>query len=89
MHGVLAARAGDLMTADAVLAQLIVEAKERQAPRPEARVEQLRAEIALARKQPASALDHAVLAVRAFTNPWTLATLAAHSRPSGVFPTQS
>lgn len=86
VHGVLAARAGDLVTAGAVLEQLILEAKERQAPRPEARVEQLRAEIALARKQPAAALDHAVLAVRAFTNPWTLVTLARAQLAAGRIP---
>jgi tetratricopeptide (TPR) repeat protein len=65
VRGVLAARAGDLPTADAVLQQLILDARERQAPRPEARLEQLRAEIALARHQPSSALHHAVRAARA------------------------
>jgi tetratricopeptide (TPR) repeat protein len=86
VRGVLAARAGDLSTADAVLQQLILDARERQAPRPEARLEQLRAEIALARHQPSSALDHAVRAARTFTSPWTLVTLARAQTAAGRVP---
>ena len=84
VHGVLAARAGDLAMADAILQQLIVDARERQSPRPEARVEQLRAEIALARQQASAAHEHAVQAVRTFTSPWTLVTLARAQRRVGA-----
>ena len=83
VHGVLAARAGDLALADATLRQLTVDAQERRAPRPEARLEQLRAEIALAHHQPSSALDHAFRAARSFTSPWTLVTLARAQTAAG------
>jgi len=86
VYGVLAARAGDLAMADTILQQLIVDARERQSPRPEARVEQLRAEIALARHEAPAAHEHAVRAVRTFTSPWMLVTLARAQRASGRIP---
>ena len=76
VHGVLAARAGDLRTAEAVLELLLREAEDRRAPRADARVHQLRAEIALARGRGAEAHVEASRAVRAFSTTWTLVTLA-------------
>jgi tetratricopeptide (TPR) repeat protein len=76
VHGVLAARAGGVAIAGAILERLEEEAADRQAPRPDARVHQLRAEIAIARDEPRLAHEHAVQAVRAFTTTWTLETLA-------------
>ena len=84
VHGVLAARAGDLETAGLVLARLEADARERRAPRPEARVHQLRAEIALSRREGRVAHDHAVQAVRAFTTTWTLVTLARAQQALGL-----
>ena len=86
LHGVLAARAGDPVLAAAILERLVAEAKDSQAPRVEARVEQLRAEIALARQQGSVALEHAVRAARLFTSPWILATLARAQRAAGRTP---
>ena len=86
VQGVLAARAGDLPLADTILEHLILDARERQSARPEARVEQLRAEIALARHQPTSALEHAVRAARTFTSPWILVTLARAQHAAGRIP---
>jgi tetratricopeptide (TPR) repeat protein len=84
VYGVLAARAGDLETAETVLVRLVEEADERKAPRPSARVEQLRAEIALARRQSTAAHEYAGRAVRTFTTPWTLVTLARAQQASGL-----
>ncbi|MGH9331720.1 MAG: tetratricopeptide repeat protein, partial [Vicinamibacterales bacterium] len=86
VHGVLAARAGDLRTAAAVLARLEEDAKDRRAPRPDARVHQLRAEIALASGRAADAHAHAGLAVRAFPTAWTLETLARTQQAAGMIP---
>ena len=83
VHGVLAARAGDLDTATAILAQLEAESSERRAPRAEARVHQLTAEIALARRDYARAHVHAAKAVGAFPTTWTLATLARAQQAAG------
>jgi tetratricopeptide (TPR) repeat protein len=83
VHGVLAARAGDLRTAGVVLERLVQEADERGAPRADARVHQLRAEIALARGLGAEAHVHAALAVRAFSTSWTLETLARAQHAAG------
>ena len=84
VHGVLAARAGDFDTASAILTHLEMEAAERKAPRPEARVHQLRAEIALARGDERAAHDAAALAVRTFTTTWTLTTLARAQQALGL-----
>jgi len=86
VHGVLAARAGDTRTANAVLMRLEQEAEDRHAPRPEARVHQLRAEIALARGRAADAHAHAGRAVRAFTTAWTLETLARTQQAAEMIP---
>ena len=83
VHGVLAARADDLQTAEAVLEQLVREAVELRAPRAEARVHQLRAEIALARGDSAAAHRHAAQAVRVFPTSWTLTTLARAQHAAG------
>jgi len=83
VHGVLAARAGDIRTAEAILQLLLREADERRAPRPDARVHQLRAEIALARNRAAEAHAHAGHAVRAFSTTWTLVTLARAQHAAG------
>jgi tetratricopeptide (TPR) repeat protein len=83
VHGVLAARAGDLASASAILVQLEAEAAERQAPRPESRVQQLRAEIALARSDARAAYEYATLAVKAFQTTWTLTTLARAQLAAG------
>jgi serine/threonine-protein kinase len=84
VHGVLAARAGDLDTASAILDHLEEEAAERRAPRPEARVHQLRAEIALARGDGPAAHEAARLARRAFETTWTLTTLARAQQAVGL-----
>jgi serine/threonine-protein kinase len=86
VHGVLAARAGDLALADAILERLVAESKASRAPRSEARVEQLRAEIALARHHAPVALEHAVRSARLFTSPWTLVTLARAQQAAGRIP---
>jgi tetratricopeptide (TPR) repeat protein/tRNA A-37 threonylcarbamoyl transferase component Bud32 len=86
VHGVLAARAGAVRTAAAVLERLEEEAKDRRASRPDARVHQLRAEIALARGRTADAHAHAGLAVRAFPTAWTLDTLARAQESAGLVP---
>jgi tetratricopeptide (TPR) repeat protein len=83
VHGVIAARAGALDAAGAILAHLEREAAERRAPRAEARVHQLRAEIALARGQTRLAHDSAVQAVRTFPTTWTLTTLASAQEAIG------
>jgi tetratricopeptide (TPR) repeat protein len=85
-HGVFAARAGDLTTAEALLQRLTKDADERKAPRPAARVELLRAEIALARRQAATAHEHAGRAAREFPAPWTLVTLARAQEAKGMIP---
>jgi tetratricopeptide (TPR) repeat protein len=76
VHGVLAARARDFDTASAILARIKTEAAASGAPRPVARVHQLRAEISLARGDGGAAREAAALAVQAFPTPWTLTTLA-------------
>ncbi len=86
VHGVLAARAGDLKAANAVLMRLDQEAEDGRAPRPEARVHQLRAEIALASGHAADAHAHAGRAARAFTTAWTLETLARSQQAAGMIP---
>lgn len=83
VHGAFAARAGDLQTAEAVLERLGQEADELRAPRAEARVHQLRAEIALARGEAAAAHRHAAQAVRGFSTTWTLVTLARAQHAAG------
>ncbi len=84
VHGVLLARAGDVRTAAAVLDRLEQDAQDRRAPRPEARVHQLRAELALAGGRAADAHAHAARAVRAFTTAWTLETLARTQQAAGM-----
>lgn len=86
VHGVLAARAGNMAAAARVLARLEQDAKDRRAPRPEARVHQLRAEIALASGRVAEAYAHAGLAVRAFSTAYTLETLARAQKAAGRIP---
>ena len=86
VHGVLAARAGNTAAAARVLARLEQDAKDRRAPRPEARVHQLRAEIALANGRVAEAYAHAGLAVRAFPTAYTLETLARAQKAAGRIP---
>lgn len=83
VHGVLAARAGNLETARGVLERLTQEAAGRGAPRRDARVHQLRAEIALAERRTTDAHGHARLAVHAFTTTWTLVTLARAQEAAG------
>jgi tetratricopeptide (TPR) repeat protein len=84
VHGVLSARAGDLGTAKANLERLEKEADASKAPRAEARVHQLRAEIELAGGQPAAGHDYAGRAVQAFDTPWTLTTLARAQQSAGM-----
>ena len=84
VHGVLATHAGDLETASAILIHLEKEAAESKAPRPNARVHQLRAEIALTRGDGRAARDAAANAVRAFQTTWTLTTLARAQQASGL-----
>jgi hypothetical protein len=84
VHGVLAARAGDLDAAAGIFQHLEREARDRRAPRPEARVHQLRAEIALASGHVADAHAHAVQAVRAFPTAWTMETLARTQQAVGM-----
>jgi serine/threonine-protein kinase len=86
VHGVLAARAGNMPAAARVLARLEQDAKDRRAPRPEARVHQLRAEIALANGRVPEAYAHAGLAVRAFPTAYTLETLARAQKAAGRIP---
>jgi serine/threonine-protein kinase len=86
LYGVLLARAGDLRTAAMVLDRLEEEAADRRAPRPDARVHQLRAEIALASGRAAEAHAHAGRAVRAFSTAWTLETLARTQQAAGMIP---
>jgi hypothetical protein len=69
-----------------VLARLEQDAKTRRAPRPEARVHQLRAEIALANRRAVEAYAHAGLAVRAFPTAWTFETLARTQKAAGRIP---
>jgi tetratricopeptide (TPR) repeat protein len=83
VHGVLAARAGDVASASAILVQLEAEAAERQAPRPASRVHQLRAEIALARRDTRTADEHATLAFKLFPTTWTLTTQARAQHAAG------
>jgi tetratricopeptide (TPR) repeat protein/tRNA A-37 threonylcarbamoyl transferase component Bud32 len=86
VHGVLAARAGNMAAAARVLVRLEQDATDRRAPRPEARVHQLRAEIALASGRDAEAYAHAGRAVRSFPTAWTLETLARTQRAAGRIP---
>jgi eukaryotic-like serine/threonine-protein kinase len=86
VHGVLAARAGNMAAAAKVLARLEQDAKIRRAPRPEARVHQLRAEIALVNGRAVEAYAHAGLAVRAFPTAWTFETLARTQKAAGRIP---
>ncbi|HEX2446364.1 MAG TPA: serine/threonine-protein kinase [Vicinamibacterales bacterium] len=86
VHGVLAARAGAAVTASAVLSHLEREAEERRAPRPESRVYQLKAEIALRAGRGADAHALAARAVRAFGTAWTLETLARAQQAAGLIP---
>jgi tetratricopeptide (TPR) repeat protein len=83
VHGVLAARAGDVETAAAILAALEAEVAEPRPPRPEARVQQLRAEISLARGDYREAREHASLAVKSFQTSWTWTTLARAQQAAG------
>jgi serine/threonine-protein kinase len=84
VHGVLTARAGDLTTAQAILRRLEDDARDRRAPRPEARVYQLRAEIALARGRTVEAHENAGRAVRAFETAYALETLARAQEAAGM-----
>ena len=84
VHGVLAARARDVETAMAILTHLESEAAVRKAPRPEARVHQLRAEILLARGNSRAAREAAALAAQTFGTTWTLATLARAQQAAGL-----
>ncbi len=86
VQGVLAARAGDVATAEAILERLEQEADERSARRPDARVHQLRAEIALATGHFVDARASAGRAVGAFQTAWTLETLARAQQAAGRIP---
>jgi tetratricopeptide (TPR) repeat protein len=86
VHGVLAARAGDVVTADAILRRLEQEAVARNARRPDARVHQLRAEIAIANGHAVEAHAFAGRAVGAFQTAWTLETLARAQQAAGRIP---
>jgi tetratricopeptide (TPR) repeat protein len=86
VQGVLAARAGDVATAEVILERLEQEADERKARRPDARVHQLRAEIALAGRHFVDAHASAGRAVGAFQTAWTLETLARAQQAAGKIP---
>jgi tetratricopeptide (TPR) repeat protein len=86
VHGVLAARAGDLTTAAAILNRLEEDSRARPAPRPEARVHQLRAELALASGRVTDAYADAGRAVRTFPTAYAYETLARAQRAAGMVP---
>jgi serine/threonine-protein kinase len=86
LYGVLLVRAGDLPTAGIVLNHLEREAADRRSPRPESRVHQLRAEVALAAGRAAEAHALAARAVRANGSSWTLETLARAQQAAGHIP---
>jgi tetratricopeptide (TPR) repeat protein len=81
--GVLSARAEDFATADAMLHLLEGDSGVRHSPASEARLYQVRAEIAMARGLAADALRFADEAVRVFSTTYALETLARAQRRAG------
>jgi tetratricopeptide (TPR) repeat protein len=86
VQGVFAARAGDVARASEVLRLIAADAGLHNAPRPMARMHQLRAEIALADGQVKQAHQYASLAVRQYSTAWILETLARAQEAAGLLP---
>src|SRR5262249_3419010 len=81
--GVLSARAGNLSTAESVAKWLQADAEFRRSPPALARLKQLQAEIAIARRRPDEALDAAQQAARAYNSTFVLETLARAQLAAG------